>query len=49
MKTKILTEITNFCIECNSHNCCPEENCVLFRIEKIVIEDKPKKKKRRKK
>lgn len=49
MKKKILTEIANFCMECNSHSCCPEEDCVLFRIEKIVLEEKNKKKKRRKK
>ena len=49
MKTKILYEITNFCKECSSHNCCPEEDCVLFRIEKLVLKEKNNKKKRRKK
>lgn len=33
---RILDEITNFCKECNSRGCCPEEECVLFRIEKII-------------
>ena len=36
MEDKILTEITDFCEECASHECCPEEECVLFRIEQIV-------------
>lgn len=36
MKYEILIEITNFCEECHSHECCPEEECVLFRIEKII-------------
>lgn len=49
MNTKILKEITNFCRECSSHTCCPEEDCVLFRIEKLVVNNKNKKKKRRKK
>lgn len=40
MKTKILYEITNFCKECSSYNCCPEEDCVLFRIEKLVVKEK---------
>lgn len=39
MKEEILTEISNFCSEeCPSCTCCPEEECVLFRIEKIVCE-----------
>ena len=33
---KILTEIMNMCAVCGSSNCCPEDDCVLFRIEKIV-------------
>lgn len=37
MKDKILTEITEFCEECPSHECCPEEDCVLYRIEQIVV------------
>jgi len=36
MREKILYEITNFCEECPSHDCCPEEECVLYRIEKIL-------------
>ena len=37
MKDKILKEIYNFCEECPSHECCPEEECVLYRIEEIVL------------
>lgn len=33
---QILTEIAEFCSSCESSNCCPEDDCVLFRIEKIV-------------
>jgi len=38
MKEEILTEITDFCRECPSHENCPEEGCVLYRIEKIIEE-----------
>lgn len=38
MEEKILLEITNHCEECPNRECCPEEECVLFRIEKIVEE-----------
>ena len=44
MKNRILLEIANFCEECNSNCCCPEEECVLFRIEKILLEKRGKKK-----
>lgn len=40
MKNKILTEITNHCENCPNRECCPEEECVLFRIEKIIEEKK---------
>lgn len=40
MINKILLEITNFCKECSSNNCCPESDCILFRIEKIVASEK---------
>lgn len=36
MEDKILMEITNHCENCPKHECCPEEECILFRIEKIV-------------
>lgn len=42
MEEKILLEITNHCEECPNHECCPEEECVLFRIEKIVEEKESK-------
>ena len=34
---KILLEITNFCETCPSHELCSEEECVLYRIEKIIL------------
>lgn len=37
MKDKILNETTSFCNECASKECCPEEECVLYRIEQIVL------------
>ena len=36
MKEQILTEITDFCELCPNHENCPEEDCVLFRIEQII-------------
>ncbi len=44
MDKKILLEISNFCENCSSHECCPEEDCVLFRIEKLVVKNINKKK-----
>lgn len=38
MKNKILLEITDFCKCCGSNCCCPEDECVLFRIEKIIVD-----------
>ena len=40
MKEKVLNETTNFCNECASKECCPENECVLYRIEQIVNEKK---------
>lgn len=42
MKEKIETEITNFCEECDSHDSCPENECVLFRIESIIMKNEDK-------
>ena len=42
MKDKILTEITDFCENCLSHECCHEEECVLFRIEQILLDKEDK-------
>jgi len=36
MEDAILTEITEYCRECASNNCCPEDECILFRIEQLV-------------
>lgn len=38
MEEKIMEEITDFCEECPLHECCPEEECVLYRIEQILNE-----------
>lgn len=35
---EILNEITTFCNECASKESCSEEECVLYRIEQIVLE-----------
>lgn len=37
MEEKILTKITDFCEECGSHESCPEEECVLYRIEQMIL------------
>lgn len=39
MKDKVMLEIANFC------ECCPEKECVLFRIEQILLKQRKKKKK----
>lgn len=44
MEEKILNETTTFCMECPSRECCPEEECVLYRIEQIVTNDVSNKK-----
>lgn len=38
---QILKQISEFCKnECQSSNCCYEDGCVLYRIEKIIGEEK---------
>lgn len=39
MKEEILNEITNNCEYCHFSNKCLEEDCALWRIEQIVIND----------
>lgn len=34
---EIMNEITGFCEQCSSHECCPEEECVLWRIEQLIV------------
>ena len=34
-----MMQITNFCEECGSHDCCPEEECVLWRIEQTLLKE----------
>lgn len=36
MKNKILTEIASFCETCPSSNYCSEDECPLYRIERII-------------
>lgn len=44
LSLKILNEIATYCgEECCSSGCCPEEICVLFRIEKIITGGKNEK------
>ena len=40
MENEILNEITNFCNECASKECCPENECILYRIEQKVTNEK---------
>lgn len=42
MEEKILNETTTFCESCQSRECCPEEECVLYRIEQIIVGKKDK-------
>lgn len=37
IKNKILLEISKYCEICISHENCPEEECVLYRIEEIIL------------
>ena len=37
---EILDEITTFCgNECSSAMCCPEDDCILYRIEQIALNE----------
>lgn len=36
---KILSEIYNECSKCSNQYSCPEEECPLYRIEQIVLEE----------
>ena len=40
MDDEILLEISEFCNnECSSNMSCPEEECILYRIEQIRLEE----------
>lgn len=40
LSEKILNEVTLYCRdECGSNQECPEDECVLFRIERLVVDD----------
>lgn len=38
MEDKLLSEIHKFCENCERCLCCPEEDCILYRLEQIIIE-----------
>lgn len=40
MNDEILTEITEQCERCPFSQSCPEEECILFRIEQIITKGK---------
>lgn len=42
MLDEVLNEITAFCEECPNREKCIEKECVLFRIEQIVLEKEEK-------
>ena len=38
LENAILNEIHDFCAnECGSCGCCPQEDCILYRIEKRIV------------
>lgn len=39
MKYKVLLEIANTCENCPINTKCVEKECVLFRIEKLILKD----------
>lgn len=40
LNTEIMTEITKYCAhECSSNCNCSENECVLYRIERLILED----------
>lgn len=43
VQEQILDEVTLYCRdECCSSGECPEDECVLFRIERLVVENESK-------
>ncbi len=43
MQEKILNETTSFCNECLNKECCIKNECIIFRIEQIVLEEEKSK------
>ena len=39
IKKTILNETTTFCNTCPNRMCCQEENCVIYRIEKLGVDE----------
>ena len=44
MEEKILNETTTYCETCPKRECCLEEDCILYRIEQILLKHEKKKK-----
>ncbi|MBQ9072289.1 MAG: hypothetical protein IJY25_03960 [Bacilli bacterium] len=42
IRDKVLNETTNHCLNCNLREKCIEEECVIYRIEKIVEQRRKK-------
>lgn len=42
IRDKVLNETTNHCLNCNLREKCIEEECVIFRIEKIIEQRRKK-------
>lgn len=38
-KDEILKLISNYCNECEVKELCPEEECILWNIEKVVTKE----------
>lgn len=36
---EILDEITTYCFHCSEVNCCQEDECILYRIEQLTLEE----------
>ena len=34
---RVLKEAFDFCGECSSNMCCPEDECVIYRIQQICL------------
>ena len=39
IKKAILNETTTHCNTCSSRMCCNEENCVIYRLEKLGLDN----------
>ena len=46
IKQSILNETTTHCKTCSSRMCCNEENCVVYRLEKLGLDNEKDRKTR---